>query len=221
MPTPDSSCETAAAAVFYTRRRTSIFKQAPIEAAASIGEGGATKRYAAFAVLTVTAEAQPARLATTKLVPITMRVHPFPFRTRKLSSSVATILGWRRPGKIARRQHKDGSCENAAAVFLCPVASQVRKQGSHRSVRFDGRKTRNRVSGSETSVLQTEASASVWRGGATEHLREIAAFTVTAITKPVRSATTPARRQHKESSCGRGTLRKEVVPFRLCISRND
>ena len=41
-----------------------------------------------------------------KLVSITVRVHPFPFRTRKLSSSVATILVWRRTGKIARCQHK-------------------------------------------------------------------------------------------------------------------
>ena len=35
-----------------------------------------------------------------------MRVHPFPSRTRKLSSSTLTILGWKRPGKIGRRQHK-------------------------------------------------------------------------------------------------------------------
>ena len=26
--------------------------------------------------------------------------HPFPFRTRKLSNFMRTILGWRRPGKI-------------------------------------------------------------------------------------------------------------------------
>ena len=36
---------------------------------------------------------------------LTQRVHPFPFRTRKLSSAVATILVWRRTGKIAQRQH--------------------------------------------------------------------------------------------------------------------
>ena len=34
-----------------------------------------------------------------------MRVHPFPFRTRKLSSQVLTILSWRRLGKISLRQH--------------------------------------------------------------------------------------------------------------------
>ena len=39
------------------------------------------------------------------MVFITVRIHPFPFRTRKLSSLVPTILGWRRPGKIGIRQH--------------------------------------------------------------------------------------------------------------------
>ena len=34
-----------------------------------------------------------------------MRVHPFPFRTRKLSSPVPTILVWRRTGKIGQCQH--------------------------------------------------------------------------------------------------------------------
>ena len=36
----------------------------------------------------------------------TQRVHPFPFRTRKLSSAVAKILGGKPPGKIAQCQHK-------------------------------------------------------------------------------------------------------------------
>ena len=39
------------------------------------------------------------------MVFLTQRVHLFPFRTQKLSSVVAKILGWRRPGKIAKRQH--------------------------------------------------------------------------------------------------------------------
>ena len=33
-----------------------------------------------------------------------VRVHPFPSRTRQLSSLAPTILGWKRPGKIGRRQ---------------------------------------------------------------------------------------------------------------------
>ena len=41
-----------------------------------------------------------------ELVLIAVRVHPYPFRTRKLSSVEPKILGWRRPGKIGRCQHK-------------------------------------------------------------------------------------------------------------------
>ena len=43
-----------------------------------------------------------------KWVCLTQRVHPFPFRTRKLSSAVATILGGKLPGKIAQREHTVG-----------------------------------------------------------------------------------------------------------------
>ena len=42
-----------------------------------------------------------------ELVPLAVRVHPFPFRTRKLSSPAPKILVWRRTGKIGRRQHKE------------------------------------------------------------------------------------------------------------------
>ena len=41
-----------------------------------------------------------------KSVFLTQRVHPFPFRTRKLSFAVPKILGWRRPGKIGHSRHK-------------------------------------------------------------------------------------------------------------------
>ena len=40
---------------------------------------------------------------TSESVFLTQWVHPFPFRTRKLSAAVVKILGWRRPGKIAQR----------------------------------------------------------------------------------------------------------------------
>ena len=36
---------------------------------------------------------------------MTQRVHPFPYRTRKLSSVVPKIVPWRRGVKIGRRQH--------------------------------------------------------------------------------------------------------------------
>ena len=50
----------------------------------------------------------------------TQRVHLFPFRTQKLSSAEATILTWRRVGKIAHRQHikADSFPESAFLLFL-------------------------------------------------------------------------------------------------------
>ena len=52
-----------------------------------------------------------------KLVLIRARVHPFPSRTRKLSSLLLTILGWRRPGKIgsANTEPRD----ERRGVLLC------------------------------------------------------------------------------------------------------
>ncbi len=44
-----------------------------------------------------------------QFVILTLRVHPFPFRTRKLSSTVPTILSWRRLGKIGHREHNEVS----------------------------------------------------------------------------------------------------------------
>ena len=44
-----------------------------------------------------------------QLVLFAMRVHLFPSRTQKLSSSAPKILGWRRPGKIGRCQHQYSS----------------------------------------------------------------------------------------------------------------
>ena len=43
--------------------------------------------------------------AYSKPVPMTPRIHLFPFRTQKLSLVVPKILGWRRPGKIGRCRH--------------------------------------------------------------------------------------------------------------------
>ena len=46
-----------------------------------------------------------------------VRVHPFPFRTRQLSSLALKILGWKRPGKISRCQHKKTSSLMAGCFF--------------------------------------------------------------------------------------------------------
>ena len=53
-------------------------------------------------------------------VSMTMRVHLFPCRTQKLSSSVLTILGAQAPGKIGRRRHtllKKTKCLNSSVGF--------------------------------------------------------------------------------------------------------
>ena len=60
------------------------------------GEIGAQKQR--FPLVKCPAARQP--------VPMTMRSHPFPSRTRQLSSSVPKILGGQPPGKIGRCRHK-------------------------------------------------------------------------------------------------------------------
>ena len=50
---------------------------------------------------------------------MTVRVHPFPSRTRQLSSLVPTILGWKRPGKIGRCQHKQEDTALRRVFFVC------------------------------------------------------------------------------------------------------
>ena len=48
-----------------------------------------------------------------------MRVHPFPSRTRQLSSLALTILGRQRPGKISRRQHPKALNQYTVGCFSC------------------------------------------------------------------------------------------------------
>ncbi len=52
-----------------------------------------------------------------KSVILTQRVHPFPFRTRKLSSAVPKILAWRRAGKIGHCRHKRDTAERKFCCF--------------------------------------------------------------------------------------------------------
>ncbi len=96
-------------------------------------------------------------LLGSKLVSMTTRVHPFPFRTRKLSSSVAKILVWRRTGKIARCQHKDSSCETAAAVIFISVARQVF------SDRFQSKRLLRLEKEEAVPQNQHETAVSCWR----------------------------------------------------------
>ena len=54
-----------------------------------------------------------------ELVLIRARVHPFPFRTRQLSSFLLTILGWRRPGKIGSANTERQSIDCLFFVIVC------------------------------------------------------------------------------------------------------
>ena len=56
-------------------------------------------------ILTLRYKALYAHCIARKSVLLTQRVHPFPFRTRKLSSAVPKILAWRRAGKIGQCWH--------------------------------------------------------------------------------------------------------------------
>ena len=69
-----------------------------------------------------------------------MRIHPFPSRTRKLSSFTSKILGWRRPGKIDRCRHKFSSL--AQSVEHSAVNRVVA-----RSSRAGGAKTKSTPNG--------------------------------------------------------------------------
>ena len=57
------------------------------------------------------------------MVLIRARVHPFPSRTRKLSSLLLTILGWRRPGKIGSANTKPR--DESRGVLLCRKPEKV------------------------------------------------------------------------------------------------
>ena len=58
--------------------------------------------------------------ASTKSVLIAVRVHPFPSRTRQLSSLAPKILGWRRPGKIGSADTKRRAVKGLSAFFDFP-----------------------------------------------------------------------------------------------------
>ena len=66
---------------------------------------------------------------------ISQRVHLFPFRTQKLSSAEATILAWRRAGKIVHRQHRTAKLNISLAVSIyIPKADSSQPFGSYSSL---------------------------------------------------------------------------------------
>ena len=69
-----------------------------------------------------------------------MRVHLFPFRTQKLSSSVPKILVWRRTGKIGQCQHKKQS-QDWLCFFYIPKtkdkacgSKKLKRWGRHKKL---------------------------------------------------------------------------------------
>ena len=62
---------------------------------------------------------QEAKQAVTKSVLIAVRVHPFPSRTRQLSSLAPKILGWRRPGKIGSADTISGQSKDCPLISFC------------------------------------------------------------------------------------------------------
>ena len=72
-------------------------------------------------------------MSKAQLVSLTQRVHPFPFRTRKLSSAVPTILHRRRCGKIGRSQHRGKPSGSSADLGKRDHLSQggVAQLGEH------------------------------------------------------------------------------------------
>ena len=65
-------------------------------------------------------EVNDTELVATQSVLIAVRVHPFPSRTRQLSSLAPKILGWRRPGKIGSADTKKRTAEGLSAFFALP-----------------------------------------------------------------------------------------------------
>ena len=63
-----------------------------------------------------------------------MRVHPFPSRTRQLSSSVLTILGWKRPGKIRRCRHNTPVKDSLTGSYFASLAQSVEHAAVNRRV---------------------------------------------------------------------------------------
>ena len=84
-----------------------------------------------------------------KLVLIRARVHPFPFRTRKLSSLLPKILVWRRAGKIGSANTKGLICQTG------PLHASLAQSVEHAAV------NRRVVGSSPTGGAKTRLAAKV------------------------------------------------------------
>ena len=79
-------------------------------------------------------EANDTELAVTKSVLIAVRVHPFPSRTRQLSSLAPKILGWRRPGKIGSADTKRSGLDRTRSLLYSSLAQLVEHAAVNRRV---------------------------------------------------------------------------------------
>ena len=77
-------------------------------------------------------------VAIQQLVLIRARVHPFPSRTRKLSSLLPTILGWRRPGKIGSANTKEVTHASDFFFLFIFCLDKFRLGDYNRPVKNDG-----------------------------------------------------------------------------------
>ena len=75
-----------------------------------------------------------------KSVFIAVRSHPFPFRTRQLSSLASMILGWRRPGKVDQCRHRYSSLAQSVehSAVNRVVARSSRAGGAKRASAIAG-----------------------------------------------------------------------------------
>ena len=72
---------------------------------------------------------------------IAARVHPFPYRTRKLSSLALKILGGKLPGKISRCQHKACVFKRIRRLFYTNKKATGQSQKRHSGCFFGGCRT--------------------------------------------------------------------------------
>ena len=82
-------------------------------------------------------------VAIQQLVLIRARVHPFPSQTRKLSSLLPTILGWRRPGKIGSA-NMERSHSREWLLFLYSYCGSAIHCSKSATIRYNTPITRDR-----------------------------------------------------------------------------
>ena len=98
-----------------------------------------------------------------KLVLIAARVHPFPSRTRKLSSPAPKILAWRRAGKIGNANTK--SRQYALSAFCCAWPPGQKNLFSNEKSAWQTRGVRgklNEFASEDVNELEKEQNQVVW-----------------------------------------------------------